>query len=170
MPPLFMYARPEKLRTIALASPASSYAVMSTASEPAVTSPLMSTMAAAPCRRTSNVAVASGIPAPFRAPQGAVFVGVDRQEVGEAGDLEDLAVVRGQAVGPHLDAGRPGAGEQAHDQRDAGRVDVARALEVEDHGLGRLGAGLLPGRLERFLGAAVDVAGEVDNGDPVTPA
>src|SRR4051812_41711972 len=107
----------------------------------------MSTIAAEPCRRTSNVAVASGIPAPFRAADGAVFVWVDRQEVGEAGDLEDLLVVRSQAVGPHLDAGRPGAGEQAHDQRDARGVDVAGPLEVEDHGGGALGGGLLPGRL-----------------------
>src|SRR4051795_786885 len=111
---------------------------MSMSSDPEVTSPRMSTTLAAPWRRTSNVAVVSVMAAPFRAAHGAVLVGVDRQEVGEAGDLEDLPVVRGQSEGPHLDTGRPGAGEHAHDQRDAGGVDVARALEVEHHGVGRL--------------------------------
>src|SRR5215213_3128180 len=98
---------------------------MSTGSEPAVTSPAMSTMLAGPCRRTSNVAVASGIPAPFRAAHGAVLVGVDGQEVGQAGDLEDLAVMRGEAVGADVDAGRAAAGEQPDDQGDARGVDVA---------------------------------------------
>src|SRR4051794_17754524 len=117
MPPLFMYARSLKLRTIASASSASSYALISTASEPAVTSPRMSTIAAGPARRTSNVAVASGIVAPFRAAHGAVFVGIDGEEVRETGDLEDLPVVRGQAEGPDLDPGGAGAGEQPDDQR-----------------------------------------------------
>src|SRR5215212_9615493 len=124
----------------------------------------MSTMLAVPWRRTSNVAVASGIAAPFRAAHGAVLVWVDGQEVGQAGDLEDLAVVRGEAERADLDAGRAATGEQAHDQRDAGRVDVARALEVEDHRGGVLDRGLLPGGVEGRLGAAVDVAGEVDHG------
>src|SRR5215210_2315057 len=143
---------------------------MSTGSEPAVTSPVMSTMLAGPCRRTSNVAVASGMAAPFRAAHGAVLVGVDGQEVGQAGDLEDLAVVRGQAVGADLDAGGAAAGQQPDDQRDAGGVDVARALEVEDDGVGALAGGLLPGGVQRRLGAAVDVARQVDHGDPVAPA
>src|SRR3954454_1183224 len=123
----------------------------------------MSTMLAGPCRRTSNVAVASGIPAPFRAAHGAVLVGVDGQEVGQAGDLEDLAVVRGEAEGAHLDTGRAAAGEQAHDERDTGGVDVARALEVEDHRVGAVDRGLLPGGVEGRLGAAVDVTREVDD-------
>src|SRR5437763_1325409 len=114
----------------------------------------MSTMPAGPCRRTSNVAVASGIPAPFRAAHGAVLVGVDGQEVGQAGDLEDLAVVRGEAEGADLDAGRAATGEQAHDQRDAGGVHVAGALEVEDDGVRALGGGLLPGSVEGRLGAS----------------
>src|SRR4051812_27783328 len=130
----------------------------------------MSTIAAGPCRRTSNVAVASGIPAPFRAAQGAVLVWVDRHEVGEPGDLEDLPVVGRQPVGAHLDPGRAGAGQQAHDHRDAGGVDVAGTLEVEDHHAGLLGDGLGPGGLEGLLGAAVDVTYEVDHGDPVPPA
>src|SRR4051794_41397106 len=146
MPPLFMYARSLNFRPPALASPVSSYAVISTASEPAVTSPRMSTIAAGPCRRTSNVAVASGIPAPFRAAHGAVLVGVDRHEVGEPGDLEDLPVVGRQSVRPHLDPGRAGAGQQAHDHSDAGGVDVAGALEGEDHGVGVLVGCLYPGR------------------------
>jgi hypothetical protein len=51
----------------------------------------MSMMLAGPWRRTSNVAVASGIAAPFRAAHGAVLVGVDGHEIRQAGDLEDLA-------------------------------------------------------------------------------
>src|SRR5215208_2745821 len=170
MPPLFMYERWVKFRTIAPASPVSSYALISTLSEPAVTSPRMSTMLAWPWRRTSNVAVTSGIGVPFRAADGAFLIWVDRQEVGEPGDLEDLAVVRTQAVRPDVEAGRPRACQQTDDQRDARGVDVARGLEVQDDRVRPVARGARPGGLERLLGAAVDVPREVDHRHPVAPA
>src|SRR3954452_1034333 len=86
---------------------------MRTSSEPAVTSPSMSTTVAPPRSRTPIVAVASVIGAPFRARQGARRVGRDPHEVGQPRDLEDLAVVVAEPPGPHLDAvgaGPPGEG------------------------------------------------------------
>ena len=101
MPPLFMYVEAGEVQDDRRARRRSRVVgVHQHVLEPAVTSPAMSTIAAGPCRRTSNVAVASGIPAPFRAAHGAVLVGVDRHEVGQAGDLEDLAVVRASARRP----------------------------------------------------------------------
>src|SRR5919198_3536641 len=107
---------------------------MSTSSDAAVTSPSMSTTLAPSSLRTSMVAVASGIAAPFRAAQGDVLVGRDPHEVRQPGDLEDLAVVVAEAPRPHLDPVRARPREQAHDERDPRAVDVARVAEVERNG------------------------------------
>src|SRR6478735_8491409 len=104
---------------------------MRTSSEPAVTSPSMSTMLAAPRSRTSIVAVASVIDAPFRARQGARLVGRDPHEVRQPGDLEDLAVVVAEPPGAHLDPVGARPREQADDERDPGAVDVGRVGEAE---------------------------------------
>src|SRR5262245_54113836 len=117
----------------------------------------MSTTPAAPCRRTSKVAVASGMAAPFRAVYGALLVRVDCQEVRQPRDLEDLAVVRSQSEGADLDPCRAGLGQQADDQRDARRVDVTGAAEVEHHRVGLVACGLGPRRLQGRLGGGVDV-------------
>src|SRR5688572_19287059 len=86
--------------------------------------------------RTSNVVAASGIVPPFCAAHGAVFVVGDGHEVRQSRDLEDLAVMVGQPECLNLHAVRAGLGQQPDNQRDAGAVDVLRALEVEDDGAG----------------------------------
>ena len=48
----------------------------------------------------------------------------DGDEIGQPRDLEDLAVMLRQAARADLATLCTGAGEQAHDQRDPGRVDV----------------------------------------------
>src|SRR3954454_15797055 len=101
---------------------------MRTSSLAAVMSPWMSiTRVRADGSRTSNLVAASGMVAPFRATDGAVLVVGDRHEVGQPRDLEDLAVVVRQPERRHLHAARPRLGQEAHDQRDAGAVDVVRA-------------------------------------------
>src|SRR3954452_7733297 len=134
---------------------------MRTSSEPAVTSPSMSTTVAPPRSRTAIVAVASVIGAPFRARQGARRVGRDPHEVRQPRDLEDLAVVVAEPPGPHLDALGTRSREQSHDERDAGAVDVGGIGEAQRHGLGPLVTRLGPGAVERLLGAGVDVAVEL---------
>src|SRR3954452_22473749 len=115
----------------------------------AVMSPLMSMTRAWPdgARTSSGVAV-SGMPAPFRAAHGAVLVVGYPHEVRQPRDLEDLAVVVGEPAGREVHGLRPRLREQAHDQRDAGAVDVVGAGEVEDD---RVGAGgrLVVGGLQR---------------------
>src|SRR5579872_5890542 len=108
---------------------------MSTGSQAAVTSPLMSTTAVvSPTRRTSIVI--AGAPmvrcpplvmdavAPSRLlgrgrgelADGTVEIGKELDEVRQPGDVEDLAVVRGQAAGDDLPAFGPGPGQHADDQ------------------------------------------------------
>src|SRR5437588_8605499 len=125
---------------------------MSTGSQAAVTSPLMSTTAIfSPTRRTSIViagtSIAGVLPLMFllalatgsggrmgELADGAVEIGKELDEVRQPGDVEDLAVVRGQATGNNLPAFGPRPGEHADDQRDAGGVDVVDRGEVEHHG------------------------------------
>src|SRR4029077_15226156 len=64
---------------------------------------------------------------------GAVEIGKELDEVRQPGDVEDLAVMRGQAAGDNLPAFGPGPGEHADNQRDAGRVDVVHCGKVEHH-------------------------------------
>src|SRR5215212_10973246 len=96
-------------------------------------SPLMSITRVSPeASRTSNVVAASGIVRPLRAADGALFVVRDGHEVGQPGDLENLAVVVRKAECLHLDPALPGLGQEPHDQGDTGAVDVVGALEVEN--------------------------------------
>src|SRR3972149_9204661 len=110
---------------------------MRTSSHAAVMSPEMSTMlVAAPASRTSMVTIACGIPLPPCRSQGHVadggrLVREDLHEVGKPGDLEDLAVVVGQATRGDRPLVLPGLREDPHDQRDAGRVDVVDVAEVQ---------------------------------------
>src|SRR6266566_5822213 len=124
---------------------------MSTGSQAAVTSPRMSTTAVfSPTRRTSIVIAGAPIGGvlplvlllllgPGRGSggrvgelaDGAVEIGKELDEVRQPGDVEDLAVVRGQAAGDNLPAFGPRPGEHADDQRDAGGVDVVHRGEVE---------------------------------------
>src|SRR3954468_21726892 len=104
---------------------------MSTSSDPAVTSPSMSTTLAPPRARNAISAVASVIGAPFRARQGARRVGRDPHEVRQPGDLEDLAVVVAEPPGAHLDPVGAGARQQPDDERDPGAVDVGRPGEAQ---------------------------------------
>src|SRR5215217_6258768 len=143
---------------------------MSTSSDPAVTSPWTSTTPAGPFRRTSKVAVASAISVPSYALYGAVLVGVDRHEVGQPGDLEDLAVVVGEAVRPDRDAVCPRTGEQADHECDAGRVDVAAVLETEHHGIGAHARRDGPGLVQCGLGRGVEITDQFDDRDAVPPA
>src|SRR5215469_14029966 len=132
---------------------------MSTGSQAAVTSPLMSTTAVfSPTRRTSIVM--AGVPIsvvlPFGVPtagrgssgrmgelaDGAVEIGKELDEVRQPGDVEDLAVMRGQAAGDDLPAFGPRLGEHADDQRDAGGVDVVHLGEVEHYRVVIFRAGL----------------------------
>src|SRR5579864_4631623 len=62
---------------------------------------------------------------------GAVEVGKELNEVRQPGDVEDLAVVRGQPAGDDLAAFGPGPGQHADDQRDAGGVYVVHRGEVD---------------------------------------
>src|SRR4030088_3507273 len=65
-----------------------------------------------------------------------VEVPEDLDEIRQPGDVEDLPVVGGQAARNHPAALGPGAAQDAHDQRDPGRVDVADVGEVEHHRAG----------------------------------
>src|SRR4029453_16624506 len=117
---------------------------MRTSSEPAVTSPSIAATLTSPRVRTFIVAVASVIAAPFRALDGAGFVGGDPHEVGQPGDLEDLPVVVAQAPGADLDPLRPRPRQQPHDEGDAGAVDEVRAGEAQRHDAGAAACGLRP--------------------------
>src|SRR4029077_20255268 len=167
---------------------------MSTGSQAAVTSPLMSTTAVfSPTRRTSMViagALMVGVlplvlllrcyccrAGPGRTAgsggrvgelaDGAVEIGKELNEVRQPGDVEDLAVVRGQAAGDDLPAFGPRAGEHADDQRDTGGVDVVDRGEVENHGV----MAFLAGRDGSLVGVGqdrgrgpVDLSGQLDDG------
>src|SRR3954464_3654425 len=100
--------------------------------------------------RTSNLVAASGMVAPFRAIEGAVFVVCDRHEVGQPRDLEDLAVVIRQPERRDPDPAGPRLGKQAHDQRDPGAVDVLGAREVQGDRTA-LERGLVVAALQRRL-------------------
>src|SRR6202011_3927925 len=125
---------------------------MSTGSQAAVTSPLISTTAVdSPTRRTSIVIAGAPIWFPplrvfsfdcsFLLPglggrvrdlaDGAVEIGEELDEIRQPGDVEDLAVVRGEPAGDDLPAFGPRAGKHADDQRDTGGVDVIHRGEVE---------------------------------------
>src|SRR5206468_7688365 len=60
------------------------------------------------------------------------FVGVDSHEVREARDLEDLAVMIGEASGTDRAMLLPRARETADDQRDPRARQDVHASEVED--------------------------------------
>src|SRR4029077_19616765 len=167
---------------------------MSTGSQAAVTSPLMSTTAVfSPTRRTSMViagALMVGVlplvlllrcyccrAGPGRAAgsggrvgelaDGAVEIGKELDEVRQPGDVEDLAVVRGQAGGDNLPAFSPGPGEHADDQRDARRVDVVHRGKVEHDSVVVFGAGRdgpLVGLGQHRGGGPVDLSRQLDDG------
>src|SRR4051794_13429676 len=124
---------------------------MSTGSQAAVTSPLMSTTAVvSPTRRTSIVSAGALIlgssPWCGRPPgsgrgrgelaDGAVEIREELDEVRQPGDVEDLAVVRGQPARDDLPAFGARPGEDADDERDARGVDVVHRGEVEHDGAG----------------------------------
>src|SRR2546429_1508503 len=159
---------------------------MSTGSQAAVTSLLMSTTAVfSPTRRTSIViagalmvvsspccyfcyarAAGSGGRVGELA-DGAVEIGKELDEVRQPGDVEDLAVVRGQAAGDDLPAFGPRPGEHADDQRDAGGVDVVDRGEVENHGVMAFRAGRdgpLVGVGQDHGGGPVDLPRQLDDG------
>src|SRR5215210_4215388 len=95
-------------------------------------SPLMSiTRVCSETSRTSNVVAASGIVALLGAADGALFVVGDGHEVGQPGDLEDLAVVVRQPECLHLNTLRAGLGQEPDDQRNTGAVDVVGVREIE---------------------------------------
>src|SRR5579859_620409 len=99
---------------------------------------------------------------------GAVEIGKELDEVRQPGDVEDLAVVRGQPARDDLPAFGPGPGEDADDERDAGGVDVVHRGEVEHDGAraGTFGdRPLVRGGQDRG-GGAVDLAGKLDDGGP----
>src|SRR5215218_1016447 len=106
-------------------------------------SPVMSiTRVCSETSRTSNVVAASGIAAPRGVADGALFVVGDGHEVGQPGDLEDLAVVVRQPECLHLDPVRAGLGKEPDDQRNTGAVDVLGAREVEGDRAGAARGGL----------------------------
>src|ERR1700704_1164093 len=134
MPLEFMYSSRLKLRmTACVRSPhACAYASVRAVSLPAVTSPRISMMLMdALGARTSMSAVASGIPVPFVGGRCVRLICVQGNEVGEARDLEDLAVVVGEAAGGQAAPLGSRTAEQSDDQRDPGRVDVLDVREVE---------------------------------------
>src|SRR5580658_26418 len=97
---------------------------------------------------------------------GVVEVGKELDEVRQPGDVEDLAVVRGQPAGDDLAAFGPGAGQDADNQRDAGGADVVHRREVEHYRTeARVGA---DGRVIRVgqhvSGGSVDLAGKLYDG------
>src|SRR5215204_3179371 len=134
-------------------------------------SPLMSiTRVCSETSRTSNVVAASGIVAPLGVAYGALFVVGDTHEVGQPGDLEDLAVVVRQPECLDFDPVLAGLGQEPDDQRNTGAVDVVGALEVEGDRGGAAGRGLRIGLVQSLLGGRVDVPRQVYNGQPVAPA
>src|ERR671919_127456 len=145
---------------------------MSTSSQAAVRSPLMSmTLAPSPAGRTSMLIESSGIGPSFIAAaglfDGRVLVRVEIHEVCEPCYLEDLPVVIGEAAGSHLPALFARPRHQADDQRYARRVDVADLFEVEEDG-GRIRRrGPLVSLGELLFGGGIDVSAEFDDREPV---
>src|SRR5580693_6823365 len=140
---------------------------MSTGSQAAVTSPLMSTTAvASPNRLTSIVIVIGFLPLVlYELADGDVEIGEELDEVGQPGDVEDLAVVGGEPAGHDLPAFGPREGEHADDQRDAGGVDVVDRGKVE-HDRAQAGSGgdrSLVGAGQDRGGGSVDLAGKLDD-------
>src|SRR4028118_109210 len=102
--------------------------------------------------------------------QGALLVREDAHEVREAGDVEDLDVVLGEATGREVALRGAGPGQEAHDQGDTRGVDVVHALKVEEDGIGVPLLGLSVGGVEGLLGEAVDLAPKVEHGGAGLPA
>ena len=95
------------------------------------------------------------------------LVSIGRHEIRKPRDLEDLPVVLAQVTGQQLAPLRARPRQQTDDQRNARAVDVADAAKVEEHRPGAVPRGFRVGGLQgRFL-AAVDVAGQNDDGDAV---
>src|ERR671918_524076 len=131
---------------------------MRTSSLPAVMSPFISiTRAVSRTSRTSNVVAVSGI----------LVSSLDGHEIRQARDLEDLAVVIRKTARPHLDLAGARLREQAHDQRDAGAVDVLDVGEVEDDRAGAPAGRLAVRALEGRLGGRVHVAVKGQHGHSV---
>src|SRR3954467_10378524 len=105
---------------------------MSSFSLAAVTSPLSSMTATASSADRARVriwVVDTATPSSGRTsrrcghvPHGGRLVVVDVDELGQPGDGEDLAIVVGQPVGAELATVPAGAGQQAHEESDAGGV------------------------------------------------
>src|SRR5579859_2256319 len=96
---------------------------------------------------------------------GAVEIRKELDEVRQPGDVEDLAVVRGQAARDDLPAFGPRPGEHADYQRDPGRIDVVDGGEVEYDGAraGAFGDRPFVGSGQDRGGGAVDFAGKLDD-------
>ena len=94
----------------------------------------------------------------------------DPDEVRDAGDLEDLAIVVREAFGLELDPVTAALGKQPDEQRDAGRVDVRDVAEVESDDPSFVTRRLGVGRFQGGLRAAVDVALELDDSGLVAEA
>src|SRR5215210_5049169 len=98
---------------------------MRTSSLCAVTSPVTSMIRVeGEVVRTSKVVAWSGIGAPSDDAEGTVFVVGDGHEVRESRDLEDPAVVLREAKRAYGDPALACLGEDPHDERDPGAVDV----------------------------------------------
>src|SRR5829696_2675516 len=107
---------------------------------------------------TSRTSKDSGIVA-----QGCGFVVRDGHELGQARDLEDVAVVLRQPERAYVQPILPGLSQKPHDQGDAGAVDVFGPFKIEDHGAQGGSRGLDVGLVEHRFGGPVDVPRQVDH-------
>src|SRR5215216_7520799 len=97
--------------------------------------------------------------------QGVVLRVVDADRLVETGQLKDLAVVVGQAVGEHPLALALGAHEQRDEQTDATAVHVVETGEVEHYRAHPVPARAAVGVHQHVFALGGDVALDVDYAD-----
>src|SRR5215203_248726 len=98
-----------------------------------------------------------------RSPDGLLLGVVDADGVVEARDLEDVAVVVGEAVGEEPLFLAVDADEQRDQEPDAATVHVLQALEVQDYRSHAPVAGLVVGVHQDALGEGGELALDVDD-------
>src|SRR5919202_5659379 len=101
-----------------------------------------------------------------RAGQGACFVREHAHEVGQARDVENLDVMTAQAVDQQAAPNLACLCQQADDEGDAGRIHELHVAEIEQNGAGAAATRVRIGRVERVFAGRIELAMQVDDGDP----
>src|ERR671934_2030712 len=98
--------------------------------------------------------------------QGARFVREHAHEVGQARDVENLDVMIAQAVDQQAAPNLACLCQQADDEGDTGGIHERHVAEIEQNGAGAPAARLRIGRVECVFAGRIELAMQVDDGNP----